>query len=112
MIPPPTVPGIPDKNSKPLRLLLIAKSDKVLSETALPAIIRSSPKRDMLLKDFPSFITTPSNNLSEIKVFEPAPKINIFSLSSIFLKNLLNLLNFLLYKKFCFPSDIKPCSFF
>ena len=86
MIPPPTVPGIHDKNSKPLRLLLIAKSDKILSETALPAIITSSPKRDMLLKDFPSFTTTPSNNLSEINVFEPAPKINIFSLSSIFFK--------------------------
>ena len=42
-IPPPTVPGIHDKNSKPLILFFIAKSDKDLSKTALPAMIISSP---------------------------------------------------------------------
>ena len=34
-IPPPIVPGIQDKNSKPPKLFFIAKSDKVLSKTVV-----------------------------------------------------------------------------
>ena len=89
-MPPPTVPGIPDKNSNPLRPLLIAKSDKVLSKTALPAITTSSPKSDMLLKFFPNFITIPLYKLSEINVLEPAPRTNIFCLLFIFFKKFIN----------------------
>ena len=73
------MPGIHDRNSNPDRLFFIANSDNVLSRTPLPAIKISSPKRDMLLKSLLSFITTPSNTLSVINTFEPAPKINIFS---------------------------------
>ena len=53
--------------------------DRDLSVTALPAIITSSPSSEMLLKFFPNFITIPSNKSSDIKVLEPAPRINIFS---------------------------------
>ena len=49
-IPPPIEPGIQDKNSNPLKLLFIAKSDKDLSKTPLPAIIISFSKREILLK--------------------------------------------------------------
>ena len=38
--------------------------------------------------------TTPSNKLSVISVFEPPPRINIFSLFSIFFKNLINSFKF------------------
>ena len=79
-IPPPTVPGIHDKNSKPPKLFSIANSDNDLSVTALPAIIISSFSNEILLKLLESFITTPLNCLSEINVFEPAPNTNIFSL--------------------------------
>ena len=78
-MPPPTVPGIHDKNSKPPKPLLIANSDSDLSLTALPAIIMSSLKRETLLKFLLNFITTPSKKLSLIKVLEPAPSVNIFS---------------------------------
>ena len=87
LIPPPIVPGIQDKNSNPLKLFCIAKLDNCLSKTELPAIIMSSFKRDKLLKFLDNFITTPSNRLSLIKVFEPAPSINIFFIILIFLKN-------------------------
>ena len=59
-IPPPTVPGIQDKNSNPPKLLFIANSESDLSLTELPAIIISSDKREILLKLFDSLITTPS----------------------------------------------------
>ena len=90
LIPPPMVPGIPDKNSNPLKLLFVAKSDKALSKTALPAIIIFSPSKEILLKFLLSLITTPSYKLSFIKVFEPAPRINIFSLLSNFFKKFTN----------------------
>ena len=73
------MPGIQDKNSNPLRLFFVAKSYKDLSITALPAIITSSPRSEILLKFFPNFITVPSNKSSDIKVLDPAPRINIFS---------------------------------
>ena len=41
----------------------------------------SSECNEILLKFWVSFITTPSNLLSDISVLEPAPNINIFSLS-------------------------------
>ena len=82
------------KNSNPLKLLFNAKSDIDLSRTALPAIIISSPSRETLLKFLLNFITTPSNKLSLIKVFEPAPRINIFLYYLVSLKILLILLNY------------------
>ena len=78
-IPPPIVPGIQERNSKPPKLFSIANSDNDLSATALPAIIISSFSREILLKLFVSLTTTPSNLLSEISVFEPPPKTNILS---------------------------------
>ena len=54
----------------------------------------SSDSNDILLKSFESLITIPSYFLSVIKVFEPPPRINIFSLLSIFLRNLINSLRF------------------
>ena len=65
-IPPPTVPGIHDKNSNPLKLFCIAKSDTFLSNTAAPAIKISSPSKDKLLKFLLNFITTPSNNYQKL----------------------------------------------
>ena len=59
-MPPPTVPGIHDKNSKPPKPLLVANSDSDLSLTALPAIIISSVNNEILLKLFNNLITTPS----------------------------------------------------
>jgi hypothetical protein len=59
-MPPPIVPGIHDKNSKPPKLLSIANSDSDLSLTELPAIIISSDNKEILLKLFNNFITTPS----------------------------------------------------
>ena len=76
------------KTQTHLSLLSIAKSDKVLSKTALPAIIMSSPSKEILLKFLPNLITAPSNNSSFIKVFEPAPRMNIFSLLFSFFKKL------------------------
>ena len=88
------MPGIHDKNSKPLKLLLIANADSDLSLTELPAIIISSDNKEILLKLFNNFITTPSESLSVINVFEPPPKIKIFSLLLIFFKNLINSFKF------------------
>ena len=59
-IPPPIVPGIQERNSKPPKLFSIANSDNDLSATALPAIIISSFSREILLKLFVSLTTTPS----------------------------------------------------
>ena len=59
-MPPPTVPGMHERNSNPPKLLFIANSESDLSLTALPAIIISSDKREILLKLFVSLITTPS----------------------------------------------------
>ena len=82
-----------DKNSNPLRLLFIAKSESDLSKTALPAIKISSPSKDILLKFLLNFITTPSKKLSVISVFEPAPKMNSFSLLFNFFKKRANSFN-------------------
>ena len=84
-----------DKNSNPLKLFSIAKSDKDLSKTALPAMTMSSPNKEMLLKLLLNLITTPSNNSSLINIFDPAPKINILSLLSNFFKKLTNSLKLL-----------------
>ena len=78
-MPPPTEPGIHDRNSNPLKWFLRAKLDKLLSDTALPAIIISLPCNVILLKFLPNLITTPSNKSSVTKIFEPAPRINILS---------------------------------
>ena len=85
--PPPTVPGIQDKNSKPPILLSRANSDNFLSVTALPATIISFGSKDKLEKFLPNFITTPSNFLSVIKILEPAPKTNTLSFSPNLFKN-------------------------
>ena len=60
-------------------MILKAKLDKLLSSTALPAIIISSLCNVILLKFLPNLMTTPSNKLSVIKIFEPAPSIKILS---------------------------------
>ena len=78
-IPPPMVPGIHDKNSKPPKLFSIANVDSDLSVTALPAMIISSFNKEILLKLLASLMTTPLYCLSVINVLEPAPNINIFS---------------------------------
>ena len=59
--PPPTVPGIQDKNSKPPISFSIAKSDNFLSVVALPAIIDLFDNNEMFEKFFPNLITIPSN---------------------------------------------------
>jgi hypothetical protein len=58
--PPPTVPGIQDKNSNPLKLFSAAKSDNFLSKTAVPEMIMFEFNTDNRLKFFPSLIITPS----------------------------------------------------
>ena len=77
--PPPTVPGMHAKNSKPPSPFSIANSDNFLSVQALPATIISFGNNEIFEKFFPNFITMPSKVLSLIKVLEPAPKIKIFS---------------------------------
>ena len=112
LIPPPIVPGIQDKNSNPLRLFFTAKSDKDLSVTALPAIITSSPRSEILLKFFPNFITIPSNKSSDIKVLEPAPRINIFSWLFTIFKNLISSWRLSALKKtFVFPPMLNQFFF-
>ena len=76
-----------DKNSNPVKLFSKANPDNFLSKTPLPAITTSSPSKEILLKFLLNLITTPSNKLSLINVLDPAPKINIFSLLSNFLRN-------------------------
>ena len=73
------MPGIHDRNSKPLKLFSKAKLDKLLSNTALPAIIISSPCNVILQKFLPNLMTTPSNTPSVIRIFEPAPSTKILS---------------------------------
>ena len=63
LIPPPIVPGIQDKNSKPPKLFSIAKSDSDLSVTALPAIMISLFSKDILLKLFDSLIFINSSKI-------------------------------------------------
>ena len=55
-MPPPTDPGIHDKNSKPLKLLLHAKSDTNLSKREQPAITILSLLTEILLKFLPNLI--------------------------------------------------------
>ena len=88
------MPGIQYKNSNPPKLFSIANSDNNLSLTALPAIIISSDRRDILLKLFDSLITAPSKVLSEIKVFDPPPRIKNFSSFLIIFKNLIKSFKF------------------
>ena len=81
------VPGIHDKNSNPLILFSKANSDNFLSVQALPATIISFGNNEILENFFANLITIPSKILSEIKVFEPAPRINILSFLPNFFKN-------------------------
>ena len=83
-MPPPTVPGIQERNSNPPKLLFSANSERDLSLTILPAIMISSERIEILLKFFESLITIPSYWLSVINIFDPPPKTNIFSLFFIF----------------------------
>ena len=79
-MPPPTDPGMQDKNSKPEILFSIENSDRFLSNTLLPATNLFLSSVDILLKFFPSLIVTPSKSLSENKVLDPAPNRKIFPL--------------------------------
>jgi hypothetical protein len=83
------------KNSNPPIPLFSAKSESFLSRQALPAIMTSFGNIEILEKIFPSLITTPLNFSSLIRVFEPAPKICIFSFSPNFLKTKLSQVNYL-----------------
>ena len=73
--PPPTVPGMQAKNSRPPIPLTKANSDNFLSVEALPATIMLSCNKEMLEKLFPNLTTIPSNVLSLTRVFDPAPNI-------------------------------------
>ena len=73
--PPPIVPGIHAKNSKFPNSFSKANSDNFLSRQALPATITLLGNIEILEKFFPNLITTPSNVLSLISVFDPAPRI-------------------------------------
>ena len=61
LIPPPTLPGIQDKNSKPPILFCIANSDSCLSKTPLGAIIVVLFNNLILENFLINFITTPLN---------------------------------------------------
>tara|TARA_B110000114_G_scaffold27437_1_gene27511 strand:- start:595 stop:786 length:192 start_codon:yes stop_codon:yes gene_type:complete len=52
--PPPIVPGIHAKNSRPPTPFIIAKSDNFLSRQALPATITPLGNIDILEKFFPN----------------------------------------------------------
>ena len=93
--PPPIVPGIHDKNSRPPISLSRANSDNFLSLQALPATIIPFGNNEILEKFLPNLTTIPLKILSLIRVFEPAPKVKIFSFVPNFFKNILNLRTFL-----------------
>ena len=59
-----------DKNSNPLKLLFIAKSDNDLSNTALPATIISSPSKDILLKFLLNLIRENRNVISNLRILD------------------------------------------
>ena len=88
LIPPPTDPGIQDKNSNPDIEFSVAKFDSFLSKTEDPAIIVFLSTKDNLPKGTPNLIITPSNPPSLIKVFQPAPITVIFCDLSILVKNI------------------------
>ena len=73
-MPPPIVPGIQDKNSKPDIEFLSANLETCLSKAEEPAIKVFSFSKDKREKDCPSLIIIPSNPPSLIKVLEPTPK--------------------------------------
>ena len=81
LIPPPTVPGIQDRNSNPPKLFSAANSDNDLSKTPLPAIMVFSFNSEILEKFLLNFITIPSNLSSLNSTFDPAPKTKKFSSS-------------------------------
>ena len=60
--------------------VILVNSDNFLSMVALPATNVVPDSKDILEKFFPNLITTPSNNSSLIRTFDPAPNVNIFSL--------------------------------
>ena len=73
-IPPPTEPGIQDKNSNPPRLFSQAKSEHFfLSKIEQPAIIILFLVNDILLKFLPNLMNMRFLIFSEINKFEPAP---------------------------------------
>ena len=78
-MPPPTDPGIHDKNSKPLKWFLQAKSETFLSKIEHPAITTLSLVKDILLKFLPNLIKIRFCILSDINRFEPAPIIKKLS---------------------------------
>ena len=78
------------KNSKPPILFSNANSDNFLSVVALPAIMVLLGSTEIFEKFFPSLIITPSNVLSLIKTFEPAPNVKIFPLFPNFFRKTTN----------------------
>ena len=93
LIPPPIVPGIHDKNSRPPSSFSHAKLETFLSKIEQPAIITLSLVNDILLKFLPNLIKIRFWIFSEINKFDPAPMI----------KKLLSF--FLIYKRKSLNSD-------
>ena len=112
LMPPPILPGIQDKNSKPPMLFSDANSATFLSIVALPAIIVLFFNTEILEKFFPNLTITPSNPLSFIRIFEPTPSIKIFSLFPKFLKKTTKSFKFSgLKKAFAFPPILNQFVF-
>ena len=113
LIPPPTVPGMHERNSKPLRWFSHANSDNFLSDMMLPAIIISLLSIDKFEKFLPNLITAPSKVPSGNSTFEPAPKINIFERFLYIFKKLINSFKFSGLKKiFASPPILNQLFFF
>ena len=86
LIPPPTEPGIHDKNSKPDKPFSQAKSETFLSKDEQPAINLLSSISDILLKFLPNLIKIFSPKFSLIKRLDPAPKTCFLYFGTIFRK--------------------------
>ena len=74
-IPPPRLPGIPDKNSIPPIPSSRHFSEITLQEVPEPTLSFVSPIDTILLKDFGIIIDSPGKPPSRIKVFDKFPKI-------------------------------------
>ena len=113
LTPPPILPGIQDKNSKPPISFSHANSATFLSVVALPAIIVLFGNNEIFEKFFPNFITTPSKPWSFINILEPTPSIKIFSLFPKFFKKLIKSSKLLgLKNALAFPPMLNQLVFF
>ena len=93
-MPPPIVPGIQDKNSKPDIEFSNAKFERLLSRVEDPTIIIFLSNREICEKDFSNFIIIPLKPPSLIKVLDPAPNTLILLNPFIFFKKIDNSFKF------------------